>query len=661
MPLQLGHAPLHGLVHPLHAAALYGLERPLGLPRHVLSPEAALAQLAAPVAPVAAIWYNTRRSFWNAPFAVAFSGKDFKAPIAFCGQSRNERRVVFYPHDVVDVFLASLLVRYHVCGVSPPRLMPDHAEIDPAPVVHASVPLPVPCGLCLPVARYRHYLVQVLRRLAAQLAQPHGAERLLRIVRAHVLPGHLLADPHPPAVRERHSARPHEHPQVFLHLAPVVPVELVRTVKQHEPLALPGPCDGEADVGVLLVEPLRERYHVPRVVVGDGRELHAVLGIQVDVLPPVVIAPFPRVVPVPPQVLRAHDLPDDSVRAVSETALPVVLRVGLRRRDPLAAALETVELHALRDCAVHDDARLVVAAPDVGDRLRDGPLGLAAGRVVISVETRPAFAEEIVRLSRDPPRDRPEVQVPSLVTRLIQGIDVLEVLCLDRRAWSRVRVLVRRVRRISAPFPGRLEEAPRRLHVAAPHGVHVRRVLFGRDPAHREALLAVRPLVVDADVVVAERDVVPPRLVAVLHRLAVGVHRVLHPVDARAGEELRRRLGRAKGVCDSLVHVHAVAAEITRQLHAFGLRLPPNPLQLLVQKVARLEVVHLVPLQQVALVARRAVGEPRLLVDVLRNIGDFSRRYSVTVRLEPFIILPLAVSQFAVAVKKLVVFNRGVN
>ena len=169
----------------------------------------------------------------------------------------------------------------------------------------------------------------------------------------------------------------------------------------------------------------------------------------------------------------------------------MVLRVGLRRRYPLAAALETVELHTLRDCAVHDDARLVVAAPDVGDRLRYCQLGLATGSVVISVETRPAFAEEIVRLPRDPLRDRPEVQVPSLVTRLFQGIDVLEVLRLDRRAWSRVRVLVRRVRRISAPFPGRLEEGPRRLHVAAPHGVHVRRVLFGRNPAHREADVGV--------------------------------------------------------------------------------------------------------------------------------------------------------------------------
>ena len=58
--------------------------------------------------------------------------------------------------------------------------------------------------------------------------------------------------------------------------------------------------DREADVWVLGVEPLRERYHVPRIVICHGRELHAVLGIHVDVLQPVVIAPFPRVVPVPP-------------------------------------------------------------------------------------------------------------------------------------------------------------------------------------------------------------------------------------------------------------------------------------------------------------------------------------------------------------------------
>ena len=59
---------------------------------------------------------------------------------------------------------------------------------------------------------------------------------------------------------------------------------------------------------------------------------------------------------------------------------------------------------------------------------------------------------------------------------------------------------------------------------------------------NREALLAVNPLMVDADVVVAERDVVPASLVAVLNRLAVAVNGILDAVDVSSGKELRRGL-----------------------------------------------------------------------------------------------------------------------
>ncbi len=52
---------------------------------------------------------------------------------------------------------------------------------------------------------------------------------------------------------------------------------------------------------------------------------------------------------------------------------------------------------------------------------------------------------------------------------------------------------------------------------------------------HPRALL----LVIDADVLVGERDVVPARLVAVLHALAaVAIDRILHTVDAGTIEEL---------------------------------------------------------------------------------------------------------------------------
>ena len=69
---------------------------------------------------------------------------------------------------------------------------------------------------------------------------------------------------------------------------------------------------------------------------------------------------------------------------------------------------------------------------------------------------------------------------------------------------------------------------------------------------------AVGPLVVHADVLVRERHVVPARLVAVLHALAaVGVHRVLHAVDARPRKELAGRLGGAKVLCQRIVYVIA--------------------------------------------------------------------------------------------------------
>lgn len=51
-------------------------------------------------------------------------------------------------------------------------------------------------------------------------------------------------------------------------------------------------------------------------------------------------------------------------------------------------------------------------------------------------------------------------------------------------------------------------------------------------PRHGVPLLAVGPLVVDADVVVAERDVVEPQALAPLRHPVHRPHRVLHPVDA---------------------------------------------------------------------------------------------------------------------------------
>ena len=176
---------------------------------------------------------------------------------------------------------------------------------------------------------------------------------------------------------------------------------------------------------------------------------------------------------------------------------------------------------------------------------------------------------------------------------------------------------------------------------------------------------------VHADVLVAERHVVPARLVAVLHRLAaVAVHRVLHPVDPRAVQELRRRLRRTEHLRKSRVRLLATDELLVDMLlgqpvprpclhawpfaQAFLLRLADYPRPVLLAD-------RLVPLQQVALVARSPVREERLLVEVLRDISNFAHRYSVAIRLEPFIISSFACPQFAVILKKLVVFKHGVN
>ena len=101
--------------------------------------------------------------------------------------------------------------------------------------------------------------------------------------------------------------------------------------------------------------------------------------------------------------------------------------------------------------------------------------------------------------------------------------------------------------------PGQLVPVPSRQHFPGLREISRNEKRVGQiggpplSDREREAPLAVHPLVVDADVVVSERDVVPAGGVAVLHRLAaVGVYGVLDAVDVRAREELGRGLRRAE-------------------------------------------------------------------------------------------------------------------
>ena len=130
------------------------------------------------------------------------------------------------------------------------------------------------------------------------------------------------------------------------------------------------------------------------------------------------------------------------------------------------------------------------------------------------------------------------------------------------------------------------------------------------------AQFSIRPLVVDADVVVAEADVIPADLVAVLHRLAVAVDRILDAVNASPRKKPGSVFRSTESTGKLFINRHSSVIVPFNRIGVFLVKLIVDPLQVLIAD-------RLVPVQQMALVAFRAVREERLLVEVLVHFGRY--------------------------------------